>query len=501
MIANFADKQLQLKGFVLNDAASALRKARQSENNNLKNLIDEWQMNRGLAGKQNILPLEQRTFSIDSLEKIANELEKQINQLSAGLLQQATEAVDWKKIQKGLGQNEAAIEFIRFRLFNKEWTDTVQYAALIILKNNTPLFVPLCTEAQISYCLNRAKDSDKQVNINGLYRSTITGNKSNSKFLGDSLYKLLWQPLIPHLQNITTVSYAPDGLLHKVAFHALPTPDKKNLIDNYELQQYTSVRLLVNRDDKKQKQLASVFLLGNADFNVLPGIAASTTASPRTANASWTSLPGTAKEISSLQQLFTNKKMKVKIVSGAAANEESVKGLDGQSPSVMHLATHGFFLPNPKEDTSNKASTKNAYALSSDPLMRSGIIASGANNAWNGIYPPAGVDDGILTAFEIAQLDLHETQLVVLSACETALGDVQGSEGVFGLQRAFKMAGVKNMIVSLWQVPDKETVELMTAFYINLLAGKEIREAFHLAQKEMRSKYAPFFWAAFVLVE
>ena len=107
----------------------------------------------------------------------------------------------------------------------------------------------------------------------------------------------------------------------------------------------------------------------------------------------------------------------------------------------------------------------------------------------------------MLTAFEIAQMDLSNTQLVVLSACETALGDLQGSEGVFGLQRAFKMAGVKNLIVSLWQVPDKETVELMTAFYTKLFSGKPVREAFYLAQKEMRNKYTPFFWAAFVLVE
>jgi CHAT domain-containing protein len=167
----------------------------------------------------------------------------------------------------------------------------------------------------------------------------------------------------------------------------------------------------------------------------------------------------------------------------------------------MHLATHGFFLPDPTTDSGSKNNSKNLYALSNDPLVRSGIVVSGANNAWNGTEPPTGIENGIVTAYEIAQLDLHQTQLVVLSACETALGDLQGTEGVFGLQRALKIAGVKNIIVSLWQVPDKETVELMTAFYTNLLSGKKVREAFYLAQKEMRSKYAPFFWAAFVLVE
>jgi CHAT domain-containing protein/tetratricopeptide (TPR) repeat protein len=500
---NFANQQLQLKGFVLNDAAMALRRARQSGNNKLKTLIDEWQLNRGLVSKQTSIPVNERTFSLDSLENIANELEKQINQLSAGLFQQKMETVDWKTIQASLAEDEAAIEFIRFHFFNKDWTDTMQYAALIIRKNSIPQFVPLCTEAQISYCLNGAKNNDRETNINRLYRSTITGNKNNGNFLGDSLYKLIWQPLLPYLQNIHVVSYAPDGLLHKVAFHALPTPDKKILIDQYRLQQFTSIRQLANRSGEKTNQWTSVFLLGNANFNSLPGASngSATTAAARTGNSAWNALPGTGKEILSLQPLFAKARKIVTMVNGVDASEESIKKLDGHSPSIMHLATHGFFLPDPTTDSVTKSTSKNLYALSNDPLVRSGIVVSGANNAWNGTEPPTGIENGIVTAYEIAQLDLHQTQLVVLSACETALGDLQGTEGVFGLQRALKIAGVKNIIVSLWQVPDKETVELMTAFYTNLLSGKEVREAFYLAQKEMRSKYAPFFWAAFVLVE
>jgi CHAT domain-containing protein len=198
--------------------------------------------------------------------------------------------------------------------------------------------------------------------------------------------------------------------------------------------------------------------------------------------------------------VLSSKGVQVKMVSTTAASEESCKKLDGHSPAIMHLATHGFFLPEPK-DSIKTNQLQNPFALSKDPLMRSGIVLAGANEAWNGKQPPPGMEDGVLTAYEIAQMDLHQTQLVVLSACETALGDLQGSEGVFGLQRAFKIAGVKNLIVSLWQVPDKETVELMSAFYSNLLSGKPVREAFYLAQKEMRSKYSPFYWGAFVLIE
>ena len=132
--------------------------------------------------------------------------------------------------------------------------------------------------------------------------------------------------------------------------------------------------------------------------------------------------------------------------------------------------------------------------------MRPGLVFAGANDVWN--KPEMSEeDDGVLTAQEVTQIDMRKNILVVLSACETGLGDIKGSEGVYGLQRAFKMAGVKFIITSLWLVPDKETVEFMEKFYSNLLKIKEIRTAFSETQKEMRQKYDPYFWAAFVLFE
>jgi CHAT domain-containing protein len=135
-------------------------------------------------------------------------------------------------------------------------------------------------------------------------------------------------------------------------------------------------------------------------------------------------------------------------------------------------------------------------------MFRSGLVLAGGNPTWTGKTHSNGQEDGILTAYEIAQLDLTRTHLVVLSACETALGDVQDNEGVIGLQRAFKMAGVEQMIVSLWQVPDKATMELMTLFYKNWLSGEPTRQAFRKAQLRLKEKYKhPYYWAAFVLIE
>ena len=136
--------------------------------------------------------------------------------------------------------------------------------------------------------------------------------------------------------------------------------------------------------------------------------------------------------------------------------------------------------------------------------MRSGLVLAGGNHAWRKGRPARpDIEDGILTAYEISQLDLSHTELVVLSACETGLGDIQGNEGVYGLQRAFKIAGAKYLIMSLWQVPDYQTQQLMSSFYRFWLDEKmTIPNAFRAAQKSMRKKFKdPFFWAGFVLVE
>ena len=137
-------------------------------------------------------------------------------------------------------------------------------------------------------------------------------------------------------------------------------------------------------------------------------------------------------------------------------------------------------------------------------MIRSGLVLAGGNYAWATGKPlRPDLEDGILTAYEISQMDLSNTELVVLSACETGLGDIAGNEGVYGLQRAFKIAGAKYLVMSLWQVPDQQTQELMTAFYNNWLVSKmSVPEAFRTAQKAMQERYEhPFFWAGFVLLE
>jgi CHAT domain-containing protein len=185
--------------------------------------------------------------------------------------------------------------------------------------------------------------------------------------------------------------------------------------------------------------------------------------------------------------------------------------------NILHIATHGFFYPDPKdvvlesdtvevvEDITFRGGSRvfgvNSFVENNNPLMRSGLVFAGANDVWSKQNKTDSIDDGVLTAQEVANIDMRKTDLVVMSACETGLGDIKGSEGVYGLQRAFKMAGVDFMIMSLWQVPDKETEEFMTKFYKKLIKQNNIKQAFAETQKEMRKKYDPYFWAAFVLIE
>ena len=173
----------------------------------------------------------------------------------------------------------------------------------------------------------------------------------------------------------------------------------------------------------------------------------------------------------------------------------------------MHIATHGFAFADKQNDKTPKPSglEETSYKASEDPMVRCGLMMSGSNISWTGspqkMIEETG-EDGILTAAEISNLDLSNTKLVVLSACETGLGKIEGSEGTFGLKRGFKLAGVEQIIVSLWSVPDKETTELMTLFYEDLSITLNPVSSFAKAQKEMRNKYPtrPDLWAGFVLV-
>jgi CHAT domain-containing protein len=213
-------------------------------------------------------------------------------------------------------------------------------------------------------------------------------------------------------------------------------------------------------------------------------------------------LTGTLDEVNVIDSELKSDNINVTLFTGNDGVEGSIKSLSGKSPDILHIATHGFFLSN-TQTSGNAFFSPLADNVSTgiDPLLRSGLIMSGGNKAWK--YGQSGDSnaDGILTAREVNSLDFSNTDLLVLSACETGLGEV-GSQGVFGLQRAFKHAGVKTIIMSLWKVNDDATRLMMQSFYSNLLKGCSKETAFNMAKAEVRKKYdSPYYWAAFIMLD
>jgi CHAT domain-containing protein len=217
-------------------------------------------------------------------------------------------------------------------------------------------------------------------------------------------------------------------------------------------------------------------------------------------------LPGTQKEAETVAKLLEGQHWEVGLYTGENALEERVKGVRG--PRVLHLATHGFFESDQERKLKDLAGGLGEERTSGleDPMLRSGLYLTGANRTLGG-KTPADMDDGVLTAYEATQINLQGTELVVLSACETGLGESQDGEGVFGLRRALQEAGAESVLMSMWSVPDRETQELMALFYQKWLGGKDKHEALREAQSELRgtvkARYGedlPYYWGAFVLV-
>ena len=508
------NNELTLKGMVLEDQQTVLNSIRKNADSNALNLYQQWRFDKALVGKQLLLPIARRLRYLDSLQDVTNHLEQQLSQRSVSFRKQ-NQAITEIDIDQKLAKGQAAIEFIRFPFFHKKWTDSIMYAAIILLPQDTIAhFVLLFDEKQLSNLLKRSAAFDYHA-IDGLYGN---GNRS----LSDSLYHLIWKPLEEILRGIHTIYYAPAGLLHRIAFQALRTDSTHLLIDKYQMNQVLSTRSIVFPLPITSKP-ASAGIWGNIAYSIASNNPATkkinrgengedTAAytfnfynydNRASRGGSWNALPGTKAEMDNIKNAFIRAGITVSSSSGALATEEVFKSLDGKSPQVLHLATHGFFFP---ESAGLKSAfepgNENNFGSQQNALFRSGLVLAGGNYAWEGNPAIPGKEDGILTAYEIAQMDLSGTDLVVLSACETALGDLQGTEGVFGLQRALKLAGVKQMIVSLWKVPDQPTMELMTLFYKNWLGGQTTRQALRNAQLKIKEKYKePFYWAAFVLVE
>jgi len=472
-------------------------------------------------------PIAERK-GVEELEEKAIAAEKTLARTVAGYAD-AIRQVNWQEVQSALKPDEAAIEFVHFRVNFPQMTDSVMYVALILRPDaEQPHFIPLFEEKSLDSLL-QTQGERKADYVSQLYsladRSAHPLGKPQK-----TLYELLWKPLEKELAGVKTIHYSPSGLLHRLNLAAIPIGLDSVLGDRYNLVELGSTRQLVVPTTIKPAANDAVLFGGIAYDSDSTAMSQANAALDSISIASrgelsfaytdstlrvgtWSTLPFTDREVGSVEKTLKAAGFESDTRRGFAATEEAFKtlGAGGKaSPRVLHLATHGFFFPDPKttsarfETSPTFGTAEPVFKISDHPMIRSGLLLAGSNHAWATGKPlRPGMEDGILTAYEISQMNLSNTELVVLSACETGLGDIQGNEGVYGLQRAFKIAGAKYLIMSLWQVPDKQTSLLMTTFYKKWLEEKmAIPEAFRVAQRELREAgLDPYYWAGFVLVE
>lgn len=401
---------------------------------------------------KNIL-IEEKNF----LRKIMN---------SNGYRQFNPKEITWQLLRDTLNKNEIAIEFI------KDYNSKIYYALIIKKDIIFPKLIPLFLENNILSILDEKGKTELKIN-------TIYETKR------DSLYNLIWKSLEPEMVQIQKVYISLDGILHNLPI--------QTLLKDKDITLLSSTRKIISYKKRKNNKPIYAKLIGGINYGNI-----SNKNNSRDINI-YINLPHTINEINNINKILRAKypKDNINMILNDDANEIAFKKLKFETPHILHIATHGYYIPQDKNIVSSKISE--LYTITqSNPMLRSGLVLAGVNeNNFN-----TTDNDGILTSQEIARMDLSNVDLVVLSACETGLGDLAGNEGVFGLQRAFKLAGVKSIMMSLWKVPDEETAELMGYFYKNLINNMSKENALKNAQKEMKKKGKSIFsWGGFVILE
>lgn len=513
------DNNLFYKGFLLQAAKRIQRLVRVNPGaTKTYNLLKE--KNEHLAVLYSTPCSHRDTAMITTIYKQSEELEKELTQIVAGYAD-SKKQLNWRDVQIALKPGEAALEFVHYSFYRDQKTDSIFYAALLLQPGNTmPLFIVLFEESDMNNLIT-TKGERKADYANQLYSAPDRGAIAITNPQG-SLYSLIWKPLEKYLEGVHTIYYSNDGLLHRLNLGAIPINKDQILSERYRLIELGSTRQLALSSELQEFGHDAVLYGGLnyepdsteiqaqvQDSTLLLSELSFDRVNQNLREGAWNYLEGTDQEIKAIQRLLKRSGISVLMRNGLDGTEESFKslGVKNLSPRVLHIATHGYFFPdyvgNEFSFGSSSYNAQPAFKTSNHPMLRSGLIFSGGNGGWMGKSRKNGREDGVVTAYEISQMNLANTELVVLSACETGLGDIQGNEGVYGLQRAFKIAGAKYLIMSLWQVPDKQTSMLMTSFYKKWLEDKmTIPDAFHAAQKEMREiGFDPYQWAGFVLVE
>ena len=402
--------------------------------------------------------------------------------------------INWKDIQQQLSDDAIAIEFISTMEDNEHYNT---YHALVIDKKiSSPRMITLYSESKLEEI-----------------------KKTEARNISDIVGELIWKPILAQYSRVKDIYFSPDGILHMLPIEYYSADGINSMSGQYNMYRLSSTKDLVQKN--KNRHTNSAILYGGLDYNQLTENTSRDNSSEMPSmwrgiaeRGGFDPLFNTALETQEIKDLLTKKNISTTLYSGETGTEESFRNLSGQSHGIIHLATHGMYV-NP-DNVDIKKNENNFDFLESmtnlnDPvkedvtLTHSFLVMAGGNRVISRIPVTDKNKDGILTSKEISQLDLRGVDLVVLSACESALGDINNG-GVYGLQRGFKKAGANTIVMSLDKVDDEATRILMVEFYRNFMNGKTKRQSLNEAQQYLRKidngKYDdPKYWASFIMLD
>ncbi|MBX2967271.1 MAG: CHAT domain-containing protein [Cyclobacteriaceae bacterium] len=472
-LQDFYDYYIATKAILLNATNKVKETILKGSDENLKKDYLQWldqkeQLARLYAYSKE--ELTEQKIDLADLERKANAMERSLSErssdFSAGY---STTKISYKQILSLLTDTEAVVDIVRVRKFDQDFTSESRYVALVLKKGlEMPRLVMLENGNQL------------ETRYAKFYRNAI-----HEKMADNYSYEQYWSKIEQEVATKKMIYLSPDGVYNQLNLNTLKKPDGNYVLNRYDLVIIgNSKDLLALKAKKAGAPKKNAFLLGFPDY----------------ATKDISSLPGTKTEVDAVARLLKTSGYQVTQVMEKQATEANVKKLNG--PSLVHIATHGYFLQDVDDAGGSSVFGVNAENASNNPLLRSGLILAGAGHAISGGGTDiSSNDNGVLTAYEAMNLNLEGTDLVVLSACETGLGDVKSGEGVYGLQRAFLVAGADAMIMSLWKVDDAATQQLMTSFYTNWLKLGNKQRAFKQAQLQLMTKYKePYYWGAFVMM-
>ncbi|SFB75675.1 Tetratricopeptide repeat-containing protein [Flexibacter flexilis DSM 6793] len=489
LLANVYNYNLATKALLLNSSIKIKDRILKSKDTKMIDKYHDW-----LGKKERLANLmsksteELASAGID-LKKIEQDIENLEKSLSEGseLFAQAKESANytWKDIKSKLKAKEYAVELIRYRYFDTQFTDSVIYMALIISHDTrkSPKMVLLPNG-------NRMENQGLKY-----YRNCMKYGVED-----DNSYQAFWQPIKENIDDNTTVYLSTEGVYNQINLETIPLPNDGGFaIDRNTFVLLSNTKDLLTAVKQNTNPVSNAYLFGNPVFYASTD-STGKAVEPPSKNAI-TPLPGTETEIQQIDKLLRTNRWIARSFTETQATEDAVKAI--KSPRVFHVATHGFFLEDVNVAGQNSGSNfLNENQLSANPLLRSGLLFKDAGEILRGgNMSNYNLRNGILTAYEAMNLELDNTELVVLSACETGLGTVKIGEGVYGLQRAFLVAGAHNVVMSLFRVPDETTQKLMSLFYEKWIKTGDKRSAFIEAKKQLKKEYPqPIYWGSFVMM-